>query len=307
VLGLSSSYLTLCGNAGLTPGADHDLSNLREVFAAGSVLPLEGYAFIHERVKKGVYFFTGSGGSEICSAFVSGNPLTQVKAGCIPSRMLGVDAHAVDADGTHLIDQPGELVIEAPMPSMPLFLWGDSDSQRFSESYFSRYPNTWHHGDRFILHSDGSCELLGRSDAVLNRGGVRLGVDELYSVVEQLDFVADSVVVHVADSDDASGKLVLFVVKNDDGAITDEEKQTIGSRLRQARSPRHVPDIIVEVEALPRTLSGKKVEVMVKRVLEGEPVGEVAAEGSLENYAALVDIAAWHDERTKASASGTAA
>jgi acetoacetyl-CoA synthetase len=299
VWGVSSAYLMLCREAGCRPGERYDLSRVREVVAAGSALPLEGYEYLEQNVEPGVLFYSGSGGTEVCSAFVSGTPITPVRAGEIPARMLGVAAEAFDPNGHAVIDEPGELVITKPMPSMPVCFWNDPGDRRYRAAFFERYPGIWLHGDRFLVNSHGGCQILGRSDAVLNRGGVRLGTSEFYGALEPLDAVADSLVVHLDAQDGAGGELLLFVVLSEGYQLDDQMRDALCAQLRRQRSPRHVPDQIVAVPAIPRTLTGKKLEVPVKQVLLGANPATVASAGSLEDPSALDAFAAYAAARAR--------
>ena len=229
----------------------------------------------------------GSGGTDVCSGIVQNNPLLPVRAGMISGRALGVDAHAFDEDGNEVIGVPGELVITAPMPSMPVGLWGDADGTRLRETYFDHYPGIWRHGDWIVFEPDGSCVVTGRSDATLNRGGVRLGTAEFYRVVEELPEVADSLVVHLEDPAGGNGELLLFVVAPCAGQLDDELTASIRARCAQRLSPRHVPDRILAVPAVPRNLTGKKLELPVKRILQGTPAAEVASRDALADPTSL--------------------
>jgi acetoacetyl-CoA synthetase len=242
----------------------------------------------------------GSGGTDVCSGIVQNNPLLPVRAGMISGRALGVDAHAFDEAGGEVIGEPGELVITAPMPSMPLGLWGDPDGSRLRETYFDTYPGIWRHGDWIVFEEDGSCVVTGRSDATLNRGGVRLGTAEFYRVVEELPEVTDSLVVHLEDPAGGNGELLLFVVTDDSGYgdLDDELIGTIRSALRTALSPRHVPDTVVGVPTVPRNLIGKKLELPVKRILQGVPAAQVASRDALADPAALDAFIALAAKRT---------
>jgi acetoacetyl-CoA synthetase len=285
--GVSASYLMLCRNAGVEPARDHDLSRVKTVVAAGSPLPLEGYEYLAEHVCPGHLFYSGSGGTDVCSAFVSGTPLSVVTAGEIPARMLGVKAEAYDEQGRSVIDQPGELVISEPMPSMPVAFWNDPDGTRLRSTYFEHYPGKWRHGDRFIVTSRGTCNIIGRSDATLNRGGVRLGTGEFYSVVEALPEVQDSLVVHLEDQAESRGELLLFVVPAAGHELDDELRARLGGVLARQRSPRHVPDRILSVPAIPKTLTGKKLEIPIKQILLGADPEAVASAGALADPGAL--------------------
>jgi acetoacetyl-CoA synthetase len=210
-----------------------------------------------------------------------------VRAGLISGRALGVDAHAFDEDGTEVIGEPGELVVTSPMPSMPVGLWGDEDGSRLRDTYFDRYPGIWRHGDWIVFETDGSCAVTGRSDATLNRGGVRLGTAEFYRVVEELPEVSDSLVVHLEDPAGGNGRLILFVVVRAPHELDDKLSARIRAALRHDLSPRHLPDQIVAVPVVPRNLTGKKLELPVKRILQGTPVATVASRDALADPSSL--------------------
>jgi acetoacetyl-CoA synthetase len=287
VMGVSPPYLMACRKAGLQPGRELDLSSIRALATAGSPLPAEGYTYAFEQLSPGALLINGSGGTDVCTGIVSGSFAQPVYEGEISGRCLGVDAHAFDADGDELVGELGELVITSPMPSMPVALWGDPDGERYRASYFDRYPGIWRQGDWIAFTERGSCVITGRSDATLNRGGVRLGTGEFYAVVEELPEVADALVVHLEDAGGGSGELLLFVVAAAGTEVDDELRVRIASQLRSELSPRHVPDRIVGVHAIPRTLTGKKLEAPVKRILRGEPPERVASRGSLADPTAL--------------------
>ncbi|CAB4941068.1 unannotated protein [freshwater metagenome] len=297
--GVSAAYLMLCRESGLKPKDHYDLSRVREIVGAGSPVPVEGYHYVNDDVKPGVHFFSGSGGTDVCSGFVSGTPISPVSAGEIPARLLGVAAEAWDENGKPLIDEPGELIITKPMPSMPVFFWGDEDGERYRTTYFEMFPGYWRHGDRFIVSPRGTCDILGRSDATLNRGGVRLGSSEFYSVVNALPEVDDSLVVHLEGGTRGGGTLMLFVVLADGVEMTDELKKKLAGELRRQRSPRHVPDEAYAVSGIPMTLTGKKLEVPVKQIMLGEDVAKVANAGSVQNAEVLDEFAAIAASRPK--------
>jgi acetoacetyl-CoA synthetase len=282
--GTSAPFLLSCRKAGIEPGKIADLSRLRGVGSTGSPLPPEGFRWVYESVGSDLLLASASGGTDVCTAFVGGVPLLPVYAGEISCRALGARVEAFGPDGKPVIGELGELVITAPLPSMPVGFWGDESGERYREAYFDVYPGVWRHGDWITINERGGCVITGRSDATLNRGGVRLGTAEFYSVVEGLDEVADSVVVHLEDS----GELLLFVVLDGDRELDDELRGRIARELRSALSPRHIPDQIFQVRAVPRTLSGKKLEVPVKRILTGTPVERAAAKGALVNPESLV-------------------
>jgi acetoacetyl-CoA synthetase len=286
--GTSAPYLMACRKAGLTPGDDNDLSALRGVGSTGAPLPAEGFHWVYEAVGRDLVLSSVSGGTDVCTAFVGGCPMLPVRAGEISCRYLGVRAEAYDESGHPLIGEQGELVVTEPMPSMPVGFWGDADGSRYRAAYFDVYPGVWRHGDWITITEEGSCIISGRSDATLNRGGVRIGTAEFYSVVEGMDQVVDSLVVHLdADEGNAVGELLLFVVPAPGVAADDELRRAIVREIRTSLSPRHIPDRIEFVEAVPRTLSGKKLEVPVKRVLMGTPADRAASRDALVRPDAL--------------------
>jgi acetoacetyl-CoA synthetase len=287
VMGVSPPYLMGCRKAGLAPGRELDLSSIRALCTAGSPLPAEGYIYGFEQLSDGAVLINGSGGTDVCTGIVSGSVAQPVYEGEISGRCLGVDAHAFDPDGNELTGELGELVITSPMPSMPVALWGDEDGQRYRSAYFDVYPGVWRQGDWILFTERGSCVLTGRSDATLNRGGVRLGTGEFYALVEELPDVLDSLVVHLEDSAGGAGELLLFVVPAAEVELDDALRARIAAELRSELSPRHVPDQILAVPAIPRTLTGKKLEAPVKRILRGEPAERVASRDSLADPNAL--------------------
>jgi acetoacetyl-CoA synthetase len=284
VFGTSAGYLTACMKAGLEPGRDHDLSALRAMGSTGSPLPPEGFEWGYEHVKRELHLFSTSGGTDLCTAFVGGSPLLPVRAGELQCRALGASVHAFDEAGLPVIDDVGELVITAPMPSMPLYLWNDPEGEKYHESYFDHYPGVWRHGDWIQIKPTGACVIHGRSDSTINRGGIRMGTAEIYSAVESVDGVADSLVVDVPVSNDSSEtRIYLFVVPEGDRELDGELTATIKRGVREHCSPRHVPDEILAIEEVPRTLNGKKLEVPVKKILSGKPVDDAASRDSLAN------------------------
>ena len=289
--GAGSPWFTACRRAELQPGADLDLSALRAVGATGAPLPADAFRWISEAVSSEVMISPISGGTDICSAFVGGNPLTPVWEGEIPTRYLGCAVAAWDDDGHELIGAQGELVVTRPMPSMPVGFWGDDDGSRYRAAYFEQFEGVWRHGDWVTVTERGSCVISGRSDATLNRGGVRVGTAEIYRVVESIDGIVDSLVVHLEGDDPADpGVLVLLVVMND-GAV-DVPETTIRSVVRTELSPRHVPDEVHRVDVIPTTLSGKKLELPVKKILRGADPDAVASRDSLRDPDSLTAIAA---------------
>jgi acetoacetyl-CoA synthetase len=299
-MGVSPGYLMACRKAGLEPARQHDLSGLRQLCAAGSPLPLEGYGWVVEQFGPEVLLNVGSGGTDVCSGLVQGGPLLPVWAGEISGRCLAVDVHAFDPDGRELVGELGELVITSPMPSMPVGFWGDPDGSRYRAAYFEDYPGVWRHGDWIRFSERGSCVITGRSDATLNRGGVRLGTGELYRVVEELDEVLDSLVVHLEDAAGGNGELVLHVVLREGTALDDDLRRRIAAALRSELSPRHVPDTVRAVPAVPRTLTGKKLELPVKRILLGADPDTVVSRDALSDPAVLDPFLAEARERAAA-------
>jgi acetoacetyl-CoA synthetase len=295
VMGVSPAFVMACRKAGLDFGRRFDVASIRVVPIAGSPLPPEGYDYLYEQLGPELLLVNGSGGTDVCSAIVSGSALTPVHRGEMAGRWLGVDATAFDLDGNEVTGELGELVIRQPMPSMPVGFWGDEDGSRYRAAYFDMYPGVWRQGDWVRFSEAGTCVVTGRSDATLNRGGVRLGTGEFYSVVEELEEVEDSLVVHLEDPEGGGpGELVLFVVAD----LDDELRARIAGALRSQLSPRHVPDTITAVPAIPRTLTGKKLEAPVKRILRGAPAEAVASRGALAVPEAVDAFVRFAEERT---------
>ena len=298
VFGVSAPFLLACRTAGIAPPAVADLSAVRSVGSTGAPLPLEGFEWVDEQLP-GVWITSVSGGTDVCTAFVGGNQLVPVIAGEISCRYLGARVEAFDDDGRSLIDEQGELVITRPLPSMPVGFWGDDDGSRYRNAYFSRFPGVWSHGDWITVTDRGSCIITGRSDATLNRGGVRLGTSEFYTVVDDIDGVTDSLVVHLEDGRGGPGELILFVALVGGQVLDDAMVARIGSELRSRLSPRHVPDRVVAVPGVPRTHSGKKLEVPVKRILLGADPDAVVSRGSLADPSSIDAYATYAAERTR--------
>ncbi|HLM64814.1 MAG TPA: acetoacetate--CoA ligase [Acidimicrobiales bacterium] len=283
LFGTSAPFLMACRKAGVEPAEIADLSALHSVGSTGAPLPAEGFDWVHDAVGPAVLLSSISGGTDVCTAFVGGCPLVPVRRGEISCRYLGVAVEAWDEDGRPVVGEQGELVVTAPMPSMPVGFWGDDDGTRLRAAYFERHPGVWTHGDWITLLPDGASIITGRSDATLNRGGVRMGTAELYAVVEGFDEVADSLVVHLDDPRGGPGRLLLFVAPAPGRRLDDDLRARLVRALRTDLSPRHVPDEIHEVPGVPRTLSGKKLEVPVKRILGGADPDVAASRGSLSN------------------------
>jgi acetoacetyl-CoA synthetase len=298
--GVSAPFLMACRKAGLEPAKACDLSRVRGVGSTGAPLPPEGFRWVYEAVTTDAQLNSVSGGTDVCSAFVGACPMLPVREGRISGRALGAKVEAFDSEGRPIVDEQGELVITEPMPSMPVGFWGDDDGSRYRSAYFDDFPGVWRHGDWIVIGEDGSCVISGRSDSTLNRGGVRLGTSEFYSVVEALPEVADSLVIHLEDRAGdgiGMGELLLFVVPAGGVDVDDELKARIAAELRRSLSPRHVPDAIQGVSGIPRTLSGKKLEVPVKRILTGTPTDVAASRGALANPDSLDDFERLATER----------
>ncbi|MGH2671777.1 MAG: acetoacetate--CoA ligase, partial [Actinomycetota bacterium] len=285
-LGTSAPYLHACMKVGFRPREVADLRALRAIGSTGAPLSPEGFAWAYEHVDPQVWLGSVSGGTDLCTAFVGSNPLLPVHAGEIQCRCLGAKVEAFDDEGRPVIDEVGELVITEPMPSMPLSFWNDEGGRRYRESYFSVYPGVWRHGDWIKVTSRGTCVIYGRSDATLNRGGVRVGTSELYRVVEALPEIRESLVVDTGRLG-SEGALLLFVVLEDEASLDDTLRETIAREIRTQLSPRHVPDRILAVPDIPKTLNGKRLEVPVKRLLMGDRLEDVASPGSLADPEAL--------------------
>jgi acetoacetyl-CoA synthetase len=294
--GTGAAYIHGCMKAGVTPGEGRDLSSLKAVGSTGSPLSPEGFDWVYEQLGSHIWLFSTSGGTDVCTAFVGGTPLKPVWLGELQARALGCDVRAFDEEGNDLIGEVGELVITQPMPSMPLYLWGDEDGSRLRESYYDVYPGLWRHGDWITITDRGSAIISGRSDSTINRGGIRMGTAEIYRAALAVDAVTDALVVDVDDW------MPLFVVV--DGELTEEIVSELRTRIREDCSPRHVPSEIIAVDAVPRTLSGKVLEVPVKKVFQGADPEKAASRESLANpeaYDWFVEFA--RERSTKSSTS----
>ncbi|MDX6700672.1 MAG: acetoacetyl-CoA synthetase, partial [Baekduia sp.] len=287
VFGTSASFLATCEKEGIEPGAgDRDLSALKAVGSTGSPLSPEGFQWVYDQLGADTWLFSTSGGTDVCTAFVGGVPTLPVHLGELQCRALGAKVEAWDPEGQPLTGEVGELVITEPMPSMPVFFWGDEDGSRLRESYFETYPGVWRHGDWIEITDRGTAIIYGRSDSTINRGGIRMGTSEIYRAVLAEDDVIDALVVDIPKKD-TEGWMPLFVVLRDGQELTDELVARIKKRIREDCSPRHVPNTIQQIAEVPRTLSGKVLEVPVKRILMGAPADQAASRDSLANPAAL--------------------
>ncbi len=284
--GTSASYIASCMKAEVEPGDGRDLSKLTAVGSTGSPLSPEGFRWVYEHVGKDTWLFSTSGGTDVCTAFVGGCPLLPVYEGELQARALGCAVEAWSPEGEPLIGEVGELVITEPMPSMPIFFWNDPDGERYRESYFDMFPGVWRHGDWIEITERGTAIISGRSDSTINRGGIRMGTSEIYRAVLALDDVTDALVVDIPKEGEENF-MPLFVVLRDGASLDEELSKAIKARIREDCSPRHVPNEIVTVAEVPRTLSGKVLELPVKRILQGDDPEKAASRDSLANPKAL--------------------
>jgi acetoacetyl-CoA synthetase len=286
VFGSSAGYLSSCMTDGVDPRAGRDLSALRAVGSTGSPLLGPVFDWVYDRVGADTWLFSSSGGTDVCTSFVGGVPTLPVRRGELQARSLGAAIEAWDPAGHPLIGEVGELVLTEPMPSMPVAFWGDDDGRRLRESYFDMYPGVWRHGDWIEINEHGGVVISGRSDSTINRGGVRFGTSEIYQVVLADPDIVDALVVDVARGDGSSW-LPLFVVMRDGVPLDDAVTARLRQQLLRDCSPRHLPDQVIAIDEVPRTLSGKPLEVPVKRILMGAPPDDVVERSSLANPSAL--------------------
>lgn len=287
--GAGAAFVTACVKAGIRPRDALDLGALRAIGVTGSPLTADGYDWVYDAVKREVWLAPFSGGTDFCGAFVGGNPMLPVRAGEMQCRFLGNAVRAFDDEGRELVGEVGELVCTEPLPSMPLYFWGDRDGQRLHDSYFDAYPGVWRHGDWIEITPEGGAVIYGRSDATINRRGLRLGSAEIYQAVESLPEVLDSLVVDLEYLGQASF-MPLFVVLAPDQELTDNIRDRIRESIRSTVSARFLPDEIVRIREVPRTLSGKKLEVPVKKILLGHDTAQVVNRDSMANPDSLDDI-----------------
>jgi acetoacetyl-CoA synthetase len=281
--GTSASYLVGCMKAGISPGTLCDLSALRSIGSTGSPLPPEAFAWVYAHVKPDVWLASMSGGTDICTAWVGGNPLLPVYQGEIQCRCLGCAMESWDEDGHPVpVGAVGEMVVTKPMPSMPVFFWNDPDGQTYKKSYFDHYPGIWRHGDWLMITPRDTLVILGRSDATLNRQGVRIGTAEIYRALDQIPGLQDTLIVHL-EYPDGTEWMPLFAVTAPETPLDEDLKQTIRHALRSAYSPRHVPDDIIAVPDIPYTISGKKMETPVKKILQHKPLSTAFNQDSMKN------------------------
>jgi acetoacetyl-CoA synthetase len=286
MFGTSASYIAACMKDGVEPGAGRDLSRLGAVGSPGSPLSPEGFDWIYDHVGADTWLFSTSGGTDLCTAFVGGVSLLPVYRGELQGRALGAAVEAWDEDGNAVVGAVGELVVTAPMPSMPVGFWGDADGSRYRESYFEQYPGVWRHGDWIEITSRGTAVIYGRSDSTINRSGIRMGTSEIYRAVLSIEAIVDALVVDIPRPG-TEGWMPLFVVLREGVELDEALPKEIARRVREHCSPRHVPDEVFQIAEVPRTLSGKVLEVPVKRILMGTPAERAASRDSLANPAAL--------------------
>ena len=284
--GTSAAFIASSMKAGIEPRAGRELARLRSVGSTGSPLSPEGFRWIYDHLGADTWLFSTSGGTDVCTAFVGGVPTLPVYEGEIQARALGAAVESWDESGRSVVGEVGELVITQPMPSMPIYFWGDAEGERYRDAYFSMFPGIWRHGDWLEITERGGAIIYGRSDSTINRGGVRMGTSEIYRAVLALDELVDALVID-RPREGTDGWMSLFVVVRPGAALDDELIAAIRKRIREDCSPRHVPDEIVPIAEVPRTLSGKVLEVPVKRILMGTPVEQAASRESLANPAAL--------------------
>lgn len=295
-LGTSPGYLLACAKAGLRPGTDHDLSTLRALGVTGSPLPASSFKWVYDAVRPDIWLQVISGGTDFAAALVGDAPWLPVYAGEMSGRALGCHVESWDPDGRPVVDEVGELVIVSPMPSMPLRIWGDDDGTRYAEAYFDTYPGVWRHGDWMTLTSRGSVVVHGRSDSTLNRHGVRMGSADIYQAVESLPEVTESLVLGV-ELEDGGYWLPLFVVLAPGAELDEALVARIRDAVRTQASPRHVPDEVLQTPAIPHTATGKKLEVPIKRIIQGTPVDRACNLGAVDDPDAVRWFAALADER----------
>jgi len=284
--GTSAAYVAACMKADIEPGDGRDLSALRSVGSTGSPLSPEGFQWIYDKLGSETWLFSTSGGTDMCTAFVGGVPTLPVYLGELQGRSLGANIESWDEEGKPHIGVVGELVITEPMPSMPIFFWGDQDGSRLRESYFDMYPGIWRHGDWIEITERETAIITGRSDSTINRGGIRMGTSEIYRAVLSLDEITDALVVDVP-REGTDGWMPLFVVLREGAELDDDLTKQIAKRIREDCSPRHVPNEVHAIDEVPRTLSGKVLEVPVKRILMGQDPDKAASRDSLANPKAL--------------------
>jgi len=280
--GTSAAYVMACRKADVHPGRDFDLSKVQCVATTGSPLPPDGFRWLHDEVREDLWIASVSGGTDVCSCFAGAVPTLPVHIGELQAPGLGTDLQSWDPSGKPLIDEVGELVVTNPMPSMPIHFWNDPDGSRYHDSYFDTYPGVWRHGDWITVTARGSVVIHGRSDSTLNRQGVRMGSADIYEAVERLPEIKESLVVGIEQPD--GGYWMPLFVHLAPGAVLDEALLSrIKQTIREQLSPRHVPDEVIEVPGVPHTFTGKRIEVPIKRLLQGTPLHKAVNPGSIDN------------------------
>jgi acetoacetyl-CoA synthetase len=279
-MGGSAAYFSSCMKAGLQPGSSHQLKRLRGVGSTGSPLSSEAFEWLYSSVKEDQWVASLSGGTDVCTAFVGGCPILPVHSGEIQCRSLGAKVECYDEEGKSVVGQVGELVLTEPLPSMPLFLWGDEDGSRYRESYFSVYPGVWRHGDWIEITKRGTCIIYGRSDATIKRMGVRIGTSEIYRAVESIPEVAESIAIDLGGSEEG-GKMLLFVAVSQGKKFDPLLVDRIRTKVRTDISPRYVPDEVIEVPSVPKTINGKRLEIPLKKLMMGGDPAKLLNVGSL--------------------------
>lgn len=293
--GASPTYVQMMEKAGLVPSEQYDLQRLESIVISGAPSTPETFEWFYRCVKRDLWVTSQSGGTEICSGFVGACPTLPVFAGEIQTRMLGMDVHAFDDSAREVFDEVGELVVTSPFPSMPIYFWNDPQGVRYRESYFDTFPGVWRHGDFIRINARGGCYIYGRSDSTLNRHGVRIGTAEVYRCVEQIEAVADSLIV-CCELPAGRWFMPMFVRLQPDVVLDQALQETICNRLRSDCSPRHVPDDIIQVDAIPYTLTGKKMEIPVRKLLTGAALADAANVGSMMNPASIYWYVAFRDQ-----------
>ncbi len=284
--GTSAAFISACMNTGIHPNQAYNLESIRSVGSTGSPLTIEGFQWIYENINRDLLLESLSGGTDLCTPFVGGVPIQPVYAGEIQGASLGAKVLAFNEQGETVINEVGELVIAEPMPSMPLYFWDDPGYERYKASYFEMFPNVWRHGDWISFNERGGGVIYGRSDSTINRQGVRMGTSEFYRVVEGFDSIQDSLIIDL-ELLGRESYLVLFVVLHEGEKLSEELKAAINRQLRSQVSPRHVPNDIVAIAEVPYTLSGKKMEVPIRKILLGMDVKTAANPGAMRNPEAL--------------------
>lgn len=280
--GTSAAFVSACIKAEIRPNQQYDLSKIRGVGSTGSPLTVEGFQWVYENINEHLALESLSGGTDLCTAFVGGARIQPIYAGELQGAALGAKVQAFSEEGQPLVNEVGELVIAEPMPSMPLYFWNDPDMERYKASYFDMFPGIWRHGDWIRINERGGCVIYGRSDSTINRQGIRMGTSEIYRVVQSFDEVLDCLIVDL-EMLGRESFMPLFVVLREGARLDDDLKQRIRQKLRRDVSPRHIPDEIIEVAQVPYTLSGKKMEVPIRKILLGMDTGKAANPGAMRN------------------------